>query len=244
MSDAGRQLLRAARRADTIVLDEDGRIVTETTLLFDEAEAAATDEAASIVEQAQAHADDLVRNAALESAAIRHEAYAEGREQGRADGVALARAELAEAMALLQAALTEGKSVRDRLLWAAEHEIVELVIAATRTVVGEQARLDPALSVDMVELALTRAGSQNVVSLTLHPTRLELVDAQLTERRGAPLNFEMRGDESVEVGGCIVDTSTGQIDARLDVQLDEVARELRAALPTLTGVSADEEAAA
>ena len=232
MSDVGRQLLRSARRADAIVLDEDGRIVTDATVLFDEVEAAATDEAASIVERAQVHADELVGTAALESAAIRHEAYAEGREQGHLDGVALARAELAESMALLQAALSESKSVRDRLLWAAEHEIVELVIAATRAVVGEQARLDPAFAVDVVERALARAGSQNVVVLRLHPTRLELVEARLTERHGAPPLFELRGDESIEVGGCIVDTSTGEIDARLDVQLDEVARELRDALPS------------
>ena len=232
MSDFGRQLLRATRSADTVSLGEDGRIITSSSVRFDEEEAAATDEAASIVVQARAHADELVRAAALESAAIRHEAYAEGREQGQLDGVALARAELAESMALLQAALSEGKSVHDRLLWAAEHEIVELVIAATRTVVGEQARLDPALAVDVVEQALQRAGAQNVVTVQLHPTRLELVEARLNELRGTPLLFELRGDDSIEVGGCIVNTSTGQIDARLDVQLDEVARELRDALPT------------
>lgn len=244
MSDFGRQLLRATRRGDAIALDEDGRVVTAAAVFFNEAEAAATEEAADIVEAAQAHADDLVRTAALEAAAIRHEAYAEGREQGRMDGVALARAELVESMALLQAALKESKTVRDRLLWAAEHEIVELAIAASRTVVGEQARLDPALTVDMVERALERAGAQNVVSVRLNPMRLELVEAHLSELRGTPLPFQLRGDESIEVGGCIVDTSTGQIDARLDVQLDEVARELRDAMPALLAPSLDEEAVA
>ena len=147
-------------------------------------------------------------------------------------------------MALLQAALQESKSVRDRLLWAAEHEIVELAIAATRTVIGEQALLDPSLTVDVVERALERAGAQNVVALRLHPTRLEMVDAHLTEMHGEPLAFELRGDETVEVGGCIVDTSTGQIDARLDVQLDEVARELRDALPTTMPTALDADAVA
>jgi flagellar assembly protein FliH len=244
LSNFGRQLLRATRRADSIALDGDGRVVTDTSIFFDEAEAEATNEAAGIVEQAQAHADELVRVAAQEAATIRHEAYAEGREQGNQDGVALARTELVESMALLQAALNEAKSVRDRLLWAAEHEIVELAIAATRTVIGEQVLLDPALTVDVVERALERAAGQNVVALRLHPTRLTLIDAHLSELRGEPLTFELRGDDSVEVGGCIVDTSTGQIDARLDVQLDEVARELRDALPTLMAASPDQEAVA
>jgi len=244
LSELGRQLLRSARRAETVLLDEDGRIVTQEAALFDEVEAAATAEAAGIVESARAHADELVRDAAVEAAAIRHDAYAEGREQGRIDGIALARAELAEHMALLQAALAEAKSVRDRLLWAAEHEIVELAMAATRTVVGEHARLDPSMAVDVVERALERAGSQNVVAVRMHPTRLELVEAHLTELRGSPSPFELRGDESIEVGGCIVDTSTGQIDARLDVQLGEVARELRDALPTtMPGVAGEEVAA-
>jgi flagellar assembly protein FliH len=232
LSDPARHLLRDARRSGTIALDFEGRIAPGAIAnAFDRAEAESTAEAADIVTVAHDQADRLVREAAEAATAIRHEAYADGRELGHRDGVAIARAELADELALLQRALGESKVIRDRLLWAAEHEIIELVLAAARTVVGEHARLDPALTVDVVERALQRAGSQNVVSIRVHPDRRESVAARIAELRSTPVEFEVRGDGSVEVGGCVIDTRAGQIDARLDVQLDEVARALRKALP-------------
>ena len=232
MSDVARHHLRAARHADVVTFDDDGQLVSGFAAgVLDEEAATATAESADIVAAAHERADDLVRQATLEAASIRHEAYAEGRAEGELDGVALARAELADQMALLQQALLESKAVRDRLLWAAEHEIVELVLDATRTVVGEHARLDPTLAVDTVERALQRAGAQNIVAIRIHPERHELIEAHLTEVHGAPPPFEVRADESVAVGGCIIDTKSGQVDARLDVQLGEIARLLRDALP-------------
>lgn len=232
MSDVLRHHLRAARSADTVTFDEDGQLVVGFAAdMLDEAAATATAESADIVAEAHERAEQLVREATLEAASIRHEAYAEGREEGARDGVALARAELVDQMALLQQALLESKSIRDRLLWAAEPEIIELVLDATRTVVGEHARLDPTLAVETVERALERAGSQNVVAIRIHPERRELIEAHLTELHGTPATYEVRGDESIAVGGCVIDTQSGQVDARLDVQLGEIARLLRESLP-------------
>lgn len=229
--------LRAARSADTVTFDDDGQLVTGFAAgVLDEVAAAATAESADIVSAAHDRAEHLVREATLEAASIRHEAYAEGREEGARDGVALARAELTDQMALLQQVLQESKAIRDRLLWAAEQEIIELVLEATRGVVGEHARLDPAVAVETVERALDRAGSQNVVAIRIHPDRHELIEARLTELHGSPPAFEVRADESIAIGGCVIDTRSGQIDARLDVQLDEIARLLREALPEYHGL--------
>ena len=231
MSSVRRHHLRAARSADAVTFDEDGRLVSGLADVFDEVAAVATAESADIVATAHESAEQLVRDALLEAASIRHEAYTEGRHHGEQDGVAMARAELAEQMHLLQGALKASKAIRDRLLWAAEHEIVDLVLEATRAVVGEQARLDPALTVDTVERALERAGSQNVIAIRIHPDRHELIEAHLISLHGDPPPFEVRADETVAVGGCVIDTQSGQVDARLDVQLDEIARLLREALP-------------
>jgi flagellar assembly protein FliH len=232
LSSSARHHLRDARRADAVTFDADGRLVTSAETELDELAAAATAEGEDILAEARRRAELLVHEASIEAASIRHDAYAEGRERGERDGVALARAELADQMALLQRAAAESKSIRDRLLWAAEQEIVELVLQATRTVVGEHARLDPSLAVDTVERALQRAGSQNVVSIRVHPDRQELIEAHVSELHGQPRPFEVRADDSVAIGGCVIDTATGQVDARLDVQLDEIARLLREALPT------------
>ena len=231
MSDPIRRHLRAVRQADAVAIDAEGQIVPGGGGLFDEDAATATTESAGIVSIAHERAEHLVREAAIEAASIRHEAYAEGRAAGERDGLTVALAELADEMGLLQQALKESKGIRDRLLWAAEPEIVELVLQATRTVVGEHAQLDPALAVETVERALERAGSQNVVAIRIHPDRQEAVGAHLIELHGTPQPYELRADGTIAIGGCVIDTASGQIDARLDVQLDEIARLLREALP-------------
>jgi flagellar assembly protein FliH len=119
-------------------------------------------------------------------------------------------------------------------MWGAEREIVELVIASVATVLGERVALEPALVIDTVERALTRAGAQNVVRIRVHPDDQQLVLVTLAERHGEAAPFQIIDDHTIAVGGCIVDTQAGEVDARLDVQLAEVARVLRAAVPDPT----------
>ena len=189
-------------------------------------------DAADLVERTRRQADAILQQAAEQATVIQHDAYREGRDQGYADGQAAARAELVEALALVQRVAAEAKSVRDRVLMHAEREIVELVIGATRTVLGEQVRLDSSLVLDTVERALSRAGSLNVVRIRVNPADHEVVATGLISRIGdTAAAWSVTADGAISVGGCIIDTAAGEIDARLDAQLGEVARALREALP-------------
>lgn len=230
------RFLRSTRRGGEVTLGADGRPQARpedgpARAGLDAEDAEETAEAAGIVEEARQRADDLLRDAMEQAAAVQHDAYREGREQGYRDGVAEARAELADALALVQTAAADAKGVRDRVLFGAEREVVELVLDIARSVIGEQAKIAPPLVLDTVERALARAGAQNVVRIRVHPEQREIVAASIDERRGDASSFAIVGDGTVEVGGCLIDTEAGQVDARLDVQLDEVARLLRAAVP-------------
>jgi len=236
-----RRLLRAALPGDAIALDMDGHVMAPD--LFAATTERASGDAEAIVGAAQGEAARLVQRAAEQAAALQHEAYQEGRAEGERDGRAAARAEVAEALALVQRAAADAKGVRDRLMAGLEREIVELVIDATRAVLGEQARIDPSMVIDTVERALRRAGSQNVVRVRVHPDTLEVVAAHMAERRteGAS-TWELHPDGTVDVGGCLIDTAGGEIDARLDAQLHEVAAALRDAVlePDATDRSREE----
>jgi flagellar assembly protein FliH len=132
----------------------------------------------------------------------------------------------------VQHVAADAKSVRDRVLMHAEREIVELVIGAVHTVLGEQVRLDSSLVLDTVERALSRAGSLNVVRIRVNPADHEVVATGLLSRIGdTAAGWSVTADGAIGVGGCIIDTAAGEIDARLDAQLGEVARALREALP-------------
>jgi len=233
LSSAGaRGFLRAPRRGEEIRLGADGRVQSEADAL---AAPGITGAAASIVELAQDRADALVRAAALNAATVQQEAYAEGFAAGQRDGTAAARAELVQSIALVQRVATEAKAIRDQLAVQAERELVDLVIAAAESVVGDRIATDSELVHETVRRALARAGSQNVVRIHVSPDEQQSVHVRLVEERGEVTDFQVIADGIVQVGGCIVDTEAGRVDARLDVQLSEVAALLRNALPALPG---------
>lgn len=233
MSEYARGYLRTPRRAAEVSLDLDGRAV----VYVPEPPAPSPDDPAalaraqSIVDEARERAETIVGQAVHEAAAVQHDAYREGREEGYRDGVIEARGELADAMALLQSALQEGRALRDRVMRTAERDVIELVIDVARSVLGAQVELDPTLVLDTVERALARAGAQNVVRIRLNSGDRGVVAADMAERHGEVLPFAVLDDHTVAVGGCVIDTSAGEIDARLDVQLDEIARLLRSSIP-------------
>ena len=77
---------------------------------------------------------------------------------------------------------------------------------------------------------MQRAGAQQVVRIRLHPDDVESVRAQLVDGGDVSDEWVIADDATVTLGGCIVDTTHGQIDARLDVQLAELALRLRGAV--------------
>ena len=202
-----------------------------------------TAEAANIVDEARRRAEDLVRRASLEADAIREHAQRQGYDAGYTTGAQDARAELADSLALVQRVAAEGTGIRNDLLRRSEHEMVEMVIAALRAILGERATDDATLVAQTVRHALQRAAAQNVVRVRVHPDQVGLVIAELTDADGEAPPFEVFADGAVGIGGCVVDTTHGRVDARLDVQLDAIALLLRDALPVQLNTLDEGEAA-
>lgn len=234
MSDsAALRFLRGPRRATEVVLGADGRLTPSDAPPLYEGDPEQMAVAGDIVEEARLRAEEIVRRAAIEAGAIERDARADGYRAGLEAGTAEARSELAEAMALVQRALAASKATHDALLRGAEREAVELVIEAARQVIGLAVERDPSLVVATVRRALERAGALNVVRVRVHQDDERLVQASLLEERGAALPFEVISDTLVTVGGCIIDTDAGRIDARLDVQLEQIAITLLQATPAV-----------
>jgi flagellar assembly protein FliH len=228
-----RRFLRSTRMATAITLGLDGRphVPDDPLSGIIGGSEEETAEAANIVDEARRRADDLVRRAALEADGIREQSQRFGYTEGYTAGAQDARAELAAALALVQRVGSEGVAVRNDLLRRSEHEMVEMVISALRAILGERAVEDPSVVGQTVRHALQRAAAQNVVRVRVHPDQADLVIAEMTDADGEAPPFEVFADGSVGLGGCVVDTAHGRVDARLDVQLDAIALLLRDALP-------------
>ncbi len=153
---------------------------------------------------------------ALEEARLQaQEIEEEARQRGEKEG-------LAQCVEHLAAARSEYKKLRSR----AEHDMVTLAFHIARRLIGHAIEVQPEVVRDIVgEVLVTARGRQQILVL-VHPEDRRELDANrheyARELDGVPVHFE--ADPSLERGGCVIETESGRIDARLETQL-EVLRE-------------------
>lgn len=186
------------------------------------------DVATTLVHDAEERAALLLEEAAGRSLLIHEQAYTEGYAAGDHDGRIAAREEVLGALAVLQAAGREAHALRDEIVRGAEREILELSLEVAHAVVGDAARASSAVAIEVLDRALARTGALNVLRIRVHPADRDALTAHLAETRGdAAAHWELLPDGTITVGGCVIDVEGGEIDARLDVQLEQIARALR-----------------
>ena len=199
------------------LLKNPGRVVpAEITL--------ARDQAASILSAARARADALTR----EAEALRGEARRQGYEEGRA----AAAAELTETLA---AAALERRQVEARVEPALLPLAARLASRMAQKIVGRAVEMAPALLEEIAARALAASRARGgTVRLYLHPEDRAALDrdpvrARLLARLAAGAALDLRTDDRVGRHGCVVETATVRIDARLAPQLAALERALGAA---------------
>lgn len=165
-------------------------------------------QAAAIVAAARAEADRLRASAHAESEAARQRGYAEGCDAAAAQVLSTVLAARAQA---------------EEALIAARPTAVSLAARMAAKIVGQAVDTAPAIMAAIAAQALqagrARAGR---VKLRVHPTdRAALIAARptLAAQLAAGVALEIVDDPTVDRYGCIVETSAGRLDARLETQL-------------------------
>ena len=174
----------------------------------------------------------VVEAARGEADQIREQARAEGLALGRAEGAAAAheeaRARVAPAVHALHAAVEALEAERAGMADRVEEGAVELALELAGKVVAGAVEAQPDRVLDVVRGALRCFMERERVQILVHPDDLGLVRAAMDELAG-----ELGGIDHVEVqeerrigrGGAHVRTTTAQVDASLETKLDR-AREV------------------
>ena len=162
----------------------------------------------------------IVEAAERESAALRQRAVADGFAEGVRRGREEAAFSLAPAMQALTAALDEALAARAALLETAERRAVELALAIAEKVVVGALEVQPGRVVDVVRGALRGLLDAERIFVCVHPDDVELVREAGESLTDVP--FEIHAEQRVPRGGALVRTSVGEVDARIERQLDAV----------------------
>jgi flagellar biosynthesis/type III secretory pathway protein FliH len=164
----------------------------------------AKNEAARIVADAHAEAEQIAEQA---------------RELGRAEG----RAEVAGMLVRARAQL-------ERRIAEAERELMALAVRIAGRILRRDIALAPESVVEIAKAALDDAQGRHDFVLRAHPDDVALLEAEspgLLARLSVSAHLLIRADDTIERGGCVVESELGVVDARLETQLEAIERALR-----------------
>jgi flagellar assembly protein FliH len=173
------------------------------------------------------------------SSVVRAEVYDAGREATRILERAHAEAEAVRAKAFAaghaagQAAaaqqLFDVAKLRHDTLRSTERQALQAVLLVAAQLVGETLSADPQPLVESIAKQLARVRRAQSIVLKVHP-----LDAAWLQQNASALSqhaelegqLELRADATISRGGCLIESTLGEVDARIETRIAELARVL------------------
>ncbi|OBZ18385.1 flagellar assembly protein FliH [Bacillus sp. FJAT-27264] len=207
-------------------------------------------EAESIVEAAKAEAEEWWQQRREQDEhlveAVKSEAFQQGYQEGIQQAEEEMQRKLAEMMEEARAVLQEAYKARDVIIQEAEPFLVELSCDIAEKIVDKQLTLEPQFAMELIRKNLARKREQGLISLCVSPAQFAFVNAareELALAVDSQAELQILPDSTVKDQGCVIRSSFGSIDARIDTQLAEIKKELvRIALDTEEHGSGEEHA--
>jgi flagellar assembly protein FliH len=170
----------------------------------------ASQQAKEIIAKARDEAEEIVLVARLEREAL----ITESRQQGYADG-----------LDKWNDALVEAWDARNRYLATNETVVVQLAMAVARKIVGETANIDTTAVLLTAREAIRSARGEQKLRLRVRPEDESIMLQQTIELKRSNseiVEIQVVADESITLGGCIVESPLGTIDAQFSTQLQSL----------------------
>jgi flagellar assembly protein FliH len=175
--------------------------------------------------------ETILAHAREEAARKVHEAYAEGLRRGIEAGRSQFLESVAESAAALRAAAVAMRQAQEEFFAAIEPQLVELAAAIAARILQRECTTDPDLIRRVVRSAIQHLVDRESVSIRVNPADLEAMRVEkislLDEFDGLRL-LTVLADDVVTRGGCVVDTTLVQVDARLETQFNQILSDLLA----------------
>jgi len=148
-------------------------------------------------------------------ARLEREAYEKGFEQGRKDGLALEQKQLDQQRQQMEGLFTEMRGLKSALFRDAEQDLVTLSTLIARRIIREEIRTDPTVIQRTVRAALDFVADRSHLKMTIHPEDMEEIRSILPELASMTEGgrFQVAEDETVDRGGCVLETGFGKINA-------------------------------
>ena len=171
--------------------------------------------------------------AARESAArdlneIEREAYQKAFAAGQQSGLQMAEKKTEVIVKRFAGSLEEVAGLRDRIIKATEKDLVELSIEIAKKLVHREIKIDGEIIATLVRVALERLTVKSGIRVVVNPLDSQVLREELKDLIGEEGSIELKTDDSLKRGDCLVESEYGSIDARISEQFKEIEEGLLA----------------
>ncbi|KRE83188.1 flagellar assembly protein FliH [Paenibacillus sp. Soil766] len=209
-----------------------------------------------ILEDAEAFASEQIEEAKRECALIRQETerdiaswweskraedvelvnlskqagYDDGYGQGVIQAESALRKEYDDMLAEASSILEQSYKLKQQIIQESEPFLIELSTSIAEKIIARQLSLEPGWVIEFIQKVLARRREKGIITLCVAPSQFAYIqDAreELITSIDSQAELEIIPDSSVQDQGCVIRSSYGSIDARLDTQLKEIKSALQ-----------------
>jgi flagellar assembly protein FliH len=121
--------------------------------------------------------------------------------------------------------LEQLKNLRQEIHREIEKEVAQLALSIARKIVCHEVKTTQETIVCVAREALSRVENPGKIKIKLNPADLQFIQdtkSQLSHLLNDVENIRFEAEDSIQSGGCLIETDMGEIDARLEKQLQAI----------------------
>ena len=167
--------------------------------------------------EAKNEAQKIINNAVREADRIRAEANEAGREEGRAESVT----HIEEAMETLNQSIKERKII----IKDSENELLRLALKIAEQIIRSEVSLHRDVCLNIVSEAIARVSDREQIIVKVNREDAEYLKRYKDRLAGmldGVKSFSILEDQSIEPGGCVIETNLGFVDSRIPTKLKSI----------------------
>jgi len=162
---------------------------------------------------------------------VKLEAYNKGLEDGMNRGRIQVLQDVGTELKILKGLIEGADKLKDELYSKIENDVVEIALMIARKIIGEIAEKDRDVVVNSAKEAIKRASDREVLRIRVAPADYDALNkkrSELLQCIDGIKSLLIEVDESVQPGGCLIETNQGDIDARIESQFKVIQGSLMA----------------
>lgn len=181
----------------------------------------------ALAAMAEAEANAIVAEAEM----ARERAVEDGWREGFEAGIAEARAQMSDAVAATAGILSAMEEELAVLPERLAQEVAAVAVETAARIIRAELAVRPERVVDVARGAIRRATDRDRLLAHVNPADLAVMrdaTAGLVEQMGGIHRFDVIEDPRIAPGGCVLETPSGDVDARIESQLSRILEGLSA----------------